>query len=245
MAGSGGFLSWDDANSSMPSSTKRRRDSSASDLSASSSSSAGDGKKARGVAKAPAAAAAEPEEEIADEQETLASLAAAAGSPEGLSAPVLVRRFVASVLAEWGRLRAAGANASSEACAIAAAKPPLREALQPFIDLVEMRRPGDPDAVKVEKVCSHCLAGEHLAAEQVYLELTIGNVKWPIGGGSFLSSDGPQSGNRMWGQKTRSVEKTASILDDNAQRAAIQGLKRLVTFVHASGVLNVGASRAD
>ena len=29
---------------------------------------------------------------------------------------------------------------------------------------------------------------------QVYLELTIGNSKWPIGGGEFLSSDGPQPG---------------------------------------------------
>jgi len=29
---------------------------------------------------------------------------------------------------------------------------------------------------------------------QAYLELTIGNSKWPIGGGEFLSSDGPQPG---------------------------------------------------
>ena len=38
------------------------------------------------------------------------------------------------------------------------------------------------------------LAHEHLAAEKVYLELTIGNSQWPIGGGEFLSSDGPQPG---------------------------------------------------
>ena len=44
------------------------------------------------------------------------------------------------------------------------------------------------------EVCRMALAHEHLAAEKVYLELTIGNSQWPIGGGEFLSSDGPQPG---------------------------------------------------
>ena len=53
------------------------------------------------------------------------------------------------------------------------------------------------------------LANEHLAAEKVYLELTIGSSKWPIGGSEFLSSDGPQPGARAV-LEGRSFEAIAS-----------------------------------
>eukprot|EP00913_Durusdinium_trenchii_P024210 g22730.t1 len=108
-----------------------------------------------------------------------------AATATDLSGVAVVSRFLASALAEWRRLR------------------PSSETLEKLQDA------GQGTA----GVCRMSLANEHLAAERVYLELTIGNSKWPIGGGEFLSSDGPQPGNRMWGQKLRKIKETASMLD--------------------------------
>ncbi|CAJ1405160.1 unnamed protein product [Effrenium voratum] len=167
--------------------------------------------------------------------QALASIAKAAAenSTEG---PELVKRFLASARAEWLKLKGdTKLDKIQEADrALLASDPPSEEVLRPLVDLVEMRAPDDPESGKVQKVCSLCLANEHLAAEKVYLELTIGNSTWPIGGGEFLSSDGPQPGNRMWGQKLRKVKETPSILDNESQKNAIQGLKRLLSFVQAT-----------
>eukprot|EP00929_Paragymnodinium_shiwhaense_P087219 TRINITY_DN47477_c0_g1_i1.p1 TRINITY_DN47477_c0_g1~~TRINITY_DN47477_c0_g1_i1.p1 ORF type:complete len:248 (+),score=67.88 TRINITY_DN47477_c0_g1_i1:89-832(+) len=159
-------------------------------------------------------------------RESVEDLARAADSD--MAACELVRRFVRAALSDWstaakGR-KLAGLSEKN-------ASMPSAKALQPLVDLVEMRLPGDPEASKVEKVCRDTLAGKYVKAEEAYLQLTIGNAKWPIGGGVFTSSDGPEAGNRMWGVKDRKVEATSSILDDAAQKTAIQNLKRLVTFV--------------
>eukprot|EP00933_Yihiella_yeosuensis_P065275 TRINITY_DN68993_c0_g1_i1.p1 TRINITY_DN68993_c0_g1~~TRINITY_DN68993_c0_g1_i1.p1 ORF type:complete len:250 (+),score=86.70 TRINITY_DN68993_c0_g1_i1:69-818(+) len=183
-------------------------------------------------AKAKAAAeAAKKANEPPEPQETLEELSREIPS---LAADAIVRRYVRAALRDWKKMRAEGGNrleGLSEADkAVATAAPPPEASLRPLIDLVEMRAPGDPESAKVEKVCRFSLEGNNLQAEQAYIDLTIGNVKWPIGGGNFLSSDGPQEGNRMWGQKERKVDATPSLLDDGAQKTAIQGLKRLISF---------------
>ncbi|CAK9099445.1 unnamed protein product [Durusdinium trenchii] len=162
-----------------------------------------------------------------------------AATATDLSGVAVVSRFLASALAEWRRLRPSSETLEKLQASertLVASEPPSAEVLQPLVDLVEMRAPDDPESSKVEQVCRMSLANEHLAAEKVYLELTIGNSKWPIGGGEFLSSDGPQPGNRMWGQKLRKIKETASILDNDSQKSAIQGLKRLMSFVQATEV---------
>ena len=169
---------------------------------------------------------------VPDPDETLRSLAAEAADGN-VSGPALVRRFIRAALREWEERRQAAApksNALEEALASAS---PTAKSLQPLIDLVEGRMPGDADATNLEKVCQHSLARQYMSAEQIYLQLTNCNAAWPIGGAEFVSSDGPRESNRCWGVKTRKVDSTASLLDNNSQRAALQGLKRLVTFMKA------------
>merc|ERR1712218_18303 len=96
-------------------------------------------------------------------------------------------------------------------------------------DLVEGQAPGSSESTRVLQLCWHVLSREHLQAQQVYVQLIGLNAAWPIGGGEFVSSDGPQAGNRMWGVKTRKVAATASLLDEDSQRKALQSLKRLMT----------------
>ncbi|CAL1138283.1 unnamed protein product [Cladocopium goreaui] len=185
---------------------------------------------AKAKAKAAAKAKAEKKEIPVEPLQHLAVSAAE------LPGAALVARFLSCARAEWQQLKAKAETLELQAAdrALVASEPPALEQLRPLIDLVEMRAPDDPESEKVEKVCRMSLANEHLAAEKAYLELTIGNSKWPIGGGEFLSSDGPQPGNRMWGQKLRKVKETPSILDNDSQKNAIQGLKRLLSFVQAT-----------
>jgi len=156
--------------------------------------------------------------------ETLEELAAQSATGK-VTGSALVRRFIRAGLREWERRSACEKRGTRE-------EAPKWSTLKPVVDLVEMRAPGDPDATKVETTCRQSLAREYMSAEHTYLQLTIGSSKWPIGGESFISSDGPRSSNRIWGQKTRKVDVTPSLLDDGAQRAAIQSFKRLLTFVH-------------
>lgn len=205
---------------------KREAEKAAEASSSSDSEDSADGKKGgNSAAKAKAAPPAAP----SDPKESVAELAKAAKGEE-IMGPMLVRRFVRAVLHDW-EIQLAKKGKAGDMSA-----PPTGKSLQPLIDLVEMRAPGDTEAAKVEKACRHCLSGEFLQAEEAYLQLTIGNVKWPIGGGNFTSSDGPRAGNRCWGVKDRKVDVTASVLDDGAQKEAIQGLKRLMTFLQSTKV---------
>ncbi|CAE8606527.1 unnamed protein product [Polarella glacialis] len=189
--------------------------------------------------KAAAAAAEEAAISPLEKTETMQDLAAEAMKGE-LPSSAVVRRYVGAAVREWKRWQAEGDAAMEKLSdvdkAVVAAAPPTMAVLKPLSDLMEMRAPGDTDASKVEKVCRNSLAQNHMGAEQEYIALTIGSVKWALGGGNFSSSDGPQAGNKCWGQKDRKVEATASLLDDGPQKHAIQGLKRLLTFVQALSV---------
>merc|ERR1712232_554206 len=98
-------------------------------------------------------------------------------------------------------------------------------------ELVEGQAPGAGESTQVLQLCRPVLAREHMQAQQAYLQLVGLNAAWALGGGSFVSSDGPQSGNRMWGVKTRKVAQTASLLDEDSQKKALQSFKRVTTFV--------------
>merc|ERR1719464_2193029 len=87
------------------------------------------------------------------------------------------------------------------------------------------------DEEKLRRTCLLSLGGEHLAAQQAYIELVIGSAKWPIGGFGYISSDAPKGNERCWGQKYRRIEEKASLLDNDAVRVALQSFKRLLSFM--------------
>lgn len=143
----------------------------------------------------------------------------------------LVRRFVRACLREW-RTGAADEATSAEGKREA---PPAVSTLQPLIDYVCAKALDKEEEDKIKRTCLLSLSGEHLQAQQAYIELVIGSAKWPIGGMYYISSDMPKGNERCWAQKYRKIEEKGSLLDNDAVRVALQGFKRLLTFMETRG----------
>ena len=73
------------------------------------------------------------------------------------------------------------------------------------------------------KICSHIQKREYVSANDVYLQLAIGNAPWPIGV-TMVGIHERSARERI------SSPQTAHVLNDEASRKWLQAIKRIITF---------------
>lgn len=161
--------------------------------------------------------------------ETVAALAASAGEDD--TTAVLVQRFVFACRREWQESAKDDADRAKVGKGSAQEVPPEQSLLQPLVDVAFAMALDANEERHLRDCCLHSLGGEHLLAQKSYIDLVIGSKKWVTGGLLYISSDEPKGNERMWGQKYRRIEEKGSLLDDAALQKALQGFKRLLSWM--------------
>lgn len=165
--------------------------------------------------------AASPKVELAGAGESLAELSAAAG--EITLGAELVRRFIAASLKEWHEQPDGGEGGTE-------GKAPPAAALQPLVNKVQALELGAEALEKLEHTCRASLDGDHLRAQQLYLDMAIGRAKWVLGGMSYTNCN-ERAESFGANARTRDIKQTDSLLDDGRLKVSLQGFKRLLTFM--------------
>merc|ERR1712224_123438 len=104
--------------------------------------------------------------------------------------------------------------------------PPDEAVFKPLLDVIFSMEMDRDELRKLEKTCRLSLNGDHLRAQQAYIDLTIGSAKWVIGGITYTNvnaRDGRTS-------RTRDIKQNASMLDDDALKVSLQSFKRLLSY---------------
>lgn len=134
----------------------------------------------------------------------------------------LVRRFAAAALKEWQSQSGQGTAPSSGS-------------LQRLVDKILAMELDKDVSGKIEHICRLSLSGDHLGAQKAYMDLTIGNGKWLIGGIPHVAADAKNPSQTQTNVRSRNIKEQESLLDDVALKKSLQDLKRLLSFVEARG----------
>merc|ERR1712087_320875 len=108
--------------------------------------------------------------------------------------------------------------------------PPTTKSLQPIVrGLLSMEFEKSVQD-KLENTCRLSLAGDHMRAQQAYIDLTIGSAKWALGGFAY-TNDNARSASLGANSRMREIEATVSLLDNDIMKAALQKFKRLLSYM--------------
>ncbi|EFC48935.1 predicted protein [Naegleria gruberi] len=95
--------------------------------------------------------------------------------------------------------------------------------IKPLFKLLKKRQLADEIVQSLEPICSFMAEKEYVKANDVYMELAIGNQPWPIGV-TMVGIHARTARERIGSDKIK------HILNDEDQRRYVQSVKRLMTL---------------